>query len=92
MQLFAFSSGRSLQATRNRGRTATLAEKFTAPAGHIQAGHRAATLVHVANVATRLSRVLRFDPITDQITGDPEANALTRRSYRDDHWAAPKTA
>ena len=58
----------------------------------IQAGHRAATLVHLANIAARLGRVLRFNPLTEQITGDSEANALTRRSYREGHWAAPKTA
>jgi hypothetical protein len=30
-----------------------------------------------------------FDPQTEQIVGDPEANALVRREYRD-HWGKPR--
>jgi predicted dehydrogenase len=57
----------------------------------IMAGRRAATIVHLANIAARVGRVLHFDPQTEQITGDDEAAALTRRKYRE-HWAAPKEA
>jgi predicted dehydrogenase len=56
----------------------------------IMAGHRAATCVHLANIAARIGRVLHFDPKTEQITGDEEANALVRRKYREGHWAVPK--
>ena len=55
----------------------------------IESGHHSATLVHLGNIATRLGRTLNFDPAKEQILNDPEANALTRRKYRD-HWAAPK--
>jgi hypothetical protein len=55
----------------------------------VQDGHRAATLVHLANIAARVGRALQFDPATEQITGDAEANRLLRRQYRD-HWATPK--
>ena len=47
---------------------------------------------HLANIAARVGRVLHFDPQTEQITGDAEANALVRRNYRDGHWAVPKSA
>ena len=54
------------------------------------AGHLAATLVHLANIAARVGRVLRFDPLKEEILGDPEAAALVRRKYREGHWAVPK--
>jgi predicted dehydrogenase len=53
------------------------------------AGHRAATCVHLANIAARVERVLHFDPQLEQITNDAEAAAFVRRTYRDDHWATP---
>jgi predicted dehydrogenase len=56
----------------------------------VHAGHRAATLCHLANIAARTGRVLRFDPQTEQIAGDAEAAKLLRRDYRRGHWAAPR--
>jgi hypothetical protein len=35
-----------------------------------------------------VGRALRFDPTTEQIAGDADANRLLRRPYRD-HWATP---
>ena len=35
-------------------------------------------------------RSLRFDPATEKIIGDEEANRLVSRTYRKDHWAIPK--
>ena len=57
---------------------------------NVMAGHRSATLVHLANIATRVGRVLQFDPETEQIIGDEEANRLICRHYRDGHWAVPR--
>ncbi len=54
-----------------------------------EAGHRSAALVHLANIAARVGRALRFDPLKEQIADDAEANSLLRRTYRD-HWAAPR--
>jgi predicted dehydrogenase len=54
-------------------------------------GHLSASLCHLGNIATRLGRSLAFDPQTEQIVGDDEANALVRRQYRE-HWGAPKGA
>ncbi|MCR4411720.1 MAG: hypothetical protein NUV77_04755 [Thermoguttaceae bacterium] len=58
----------------------------------VTAGHLAAGLVHLANIAARVGRTLRFDPQTEQIEGDPQAGALLRRKYREGHWAVPKGA
>ena len=33
---------------------------------------------------------LYLDPKTERITGNAEADALTRRTYRAGHWAVPK--
>ncbi len=56
------------------------------------AGHLSAALVHLANIAARVGRVLRFDPQNERILDDGEAAALTGRKYRDGHWAVPKDA
>jgi len=55
-----------------------------------RAGHLAATLVHLANIAARVGRVLTFDPTTEEIVGDAQAAALVRRAYREGHWAVPR--
>jgi predicted dehydrogenase len=51
-------------------------------------GHLSASLCHLGNLAARLRRSLQFDPETEQVLGDEEANRLLGRTYRD-HWAAP---
>jgi predicted dehydrogenase len=61
----------------------------TQPNAPIEVGHLSSTLCHLANIATRVGRTLQFDPHTEQILGDEEANRLVRRSYRLDHWAVP---
>ncbi len=60
-----------------------------APHADVMAGHRAATLVHLANIAARVGRVLQFDPRSEEILGDSEAAAMVGRRYRAGHWAAP---
>jgi hypothetical protein len=54
------------------------------------AGHRSATLVHLANIAARVGRVVHFDPQTETIVGDTEAAPMVGRRYREGHWAVPK--
>jgi hypothetical protein len=53
-------------------------------------GHLSATVVHLANIAASVGQVLHFDPESEQITNHPEAAAMVQRTYRDDHWAAPR--
>ena len=54
-------------------------------------GHFSAALCHLGNIATRVGRVLNFDPAAEQLLGDDEANRLLKRDYRE-HWATPKGA
>jgi hypothetical protein len=53
-------------------------------------GHLSAALAHFANIATRLSSTLKFDPVKETFIGNDEANKLLRRTYREGHWAVPK--
>jgi predicted dehydrogenase len=49
----------------------------------IEEAHISTTLVHLANASYRLGRTLRFDPATEQVIGDDEANRMLRGTYRD---------
>jgi len=58
-------------------------EDLNAP---IEEGYISATLLHLGNAAYRLGRTLRFDPLTEQVDGDEEANRLLcdgDRGYRE---------
>ncbi|MCU0960921.1 MAG: Gfo/Idh/MocA family oxidoreductase [Pirellulaceae bacterium] len=61
------------------------------PRADIEIGHLTASLCHLGNIATRVNRVVHFDPATEQVIGDDEAAGLLRRTYRD-HWATPRDA
>jgi len=54
------------------------------------AGHLTASLCHLANIAARVGRTLRFDPERERIVADREADALVARKYRKGHWAVPR--
>ncbi len=62
------------------------------PNADIEIGHLSATLCHLANIATRTGGSLDFDPITERIIDNDQANQLVGRSYREGHWAIPKEA
>lgn len=49
----------------------------------IEEAHMSTTLVHLANASYRLGRTLRFDPATEQVIGDDEANTMLRGTYRE---------
>ncbi|MGD0897945.1 MAG: Gfo/Idh/MocA family oxidoreductase [Thermoguttaceae bacterium] len=49
---------------------------------HAERSHRVATIYHLANIAFRCGRPLKFDPVTDQIIGDEEANRLVNQPMR----------
>ena len=52
------------------------------PGGHAEAAHRAATVLHLANIAIRVGRKIRFDPVKEEIVGDEEANRLVNPPMR----------
>ena len=50
--------------------------------GHVEAAHRCSTMLHLANIAIRVRRKLRYDPVKEQIIGDPEANRFVNPPTR----------
>jgi hypothetical protein len=59
-------------------------------AADIEEGHLSASLCHLGNIAVRVGRTLNFDPQTERIVGDDEADGLLRREYREGHFAVPR--
>ncbi len=63
----------------------------TTPRASIEKGHLSSSLCHLANIAVRLGRSLRFDPEKEVFLGDAAASRLLSRKYRDGgQWAIPK--
>jgi predicted dehydrogenase len=52
------------------------------PVEPVEAGHRTASLCHLANIAMRLRRKIRWDPHTEQIVNDEEADKMLSRPIR----------
>ena len=52
------------------------------PFAHAEIGHRTATICHLNNLAMRLGRPLEWDPETQQVVDDTEANALLTPAMR----------
>lgn len=52
------------------------------PIAGVVNGHRVASALHLANISIRLGREIRFDPESEQIIGDEEANGMLSRKRR----------
>ncbi len=52
------------------------------PITDVEIGHRSATVCHLGNIAVRTGRVLKWDPVKEQIVDDKEADAMTTKAYR----------
>ena len=50
--------------------------------GHAEAAHRGVTALHLANIAIRVGRTIRFDPVAEQIVGDDHANRFVNIPMR----------
>ena len=50
------------------------------PVSPVEEGHAASTLGNVADIALRLGRKLKWDPVTDRSVGDDEANQMLDRA------------
>jgi hypothetical protein len=44
--------------------------------------HHSAALAHLANISLRTRRMIEFDPHSERIVGNEEANKLLTRTYR----------
>jgi len=54
----------------------------TQPISDVDTHHRAMTTCHLANIAIRLGRKLKWNPQTEQFEGDDEANKWLKREAR----------
>jgi predicted dehydrogenase len=52
------------------------------PVAPAEAAHRSITVAHLGNIAMLLGRDLRWDPRTEQVTGDATANGMLSRPMR----------
>ncbi|REJ89275.1 MAG: gfo/Idh/MocA family oxidoreductase [Planctomycetota bacterium] len=52
------------------------------PICDVEIGHRSATVCHLGNIVARLGRSIEWDPASEQIVGDSEAQAMTDKEYR----------
>jgi predicted dehydrogenase len=50
--------------------------------GNAEAAHRTATIFHLANLAIRTGRKIRFDPVKEEAIGDEEANRIVHQPLR----------
>jgi predicted dehydrogenase len=53
------------------------------PFRDIELGHRTATVAHLGNIAYGLNRPLKWDPVKEEIIGDPEASRWLDRAKRE---------
>ncbi len=51
--------------------------------GNAEAAHRGITAMHLANIAIRVGRKIRFDPVKEEIVGDEAANRLVDQPMRE---------
>ena len=59
------------------------------PNADIGEGHLSVIHCHLANIVGRTGRNVRFDPGSETVIADEEANLYTKRTYRT-HWGTPK--
>ncbi len=50
--------------------------------GNADASNRCATLMHLSNIAIRIGRKIKYDPVKEQIIGDEQANRLVNQPMR----------
>lgn len=55
----------------------------------VEIGHRVSTVCHLANIAIKVGRKLKWDPAKERFIGDEAANAMLDRKRRDP-WQLPK--
>jgi hypothetical protein len=56
--------------------------KRSKPVADVEIGHRTASVCNLGNIAYRLGRPLRWDPVKEEFLNDDEANKLTGREMK----------
>ena len=55
------------------------------PISDVFSHHRSVSACHLANIAMRLGRTLKFDPVKEDFIGDAEATAMLSRPQRPEY-------
>jgi predicted dehydrogenase len=58
------------------------------PVENLEVGHHLSTLAHLGNIAFRTGHKIAWDPVKEQVPGDPEADKLVGVPYRQP-WKLP---
>jgi len=53
------------------------------PQSDVFTNHRSISICHLCNIAMRLKRKLRWDPVKENFIGDAEASAMVSRPRRE---------
>ena len=53
------------------------------PAAPVEVGHRSAAVCHLGNIAMRLGRKVKWDPVAERFVNDPEADRMLSRAMRE---------
>jgi hypothetical protein len=56
----------------------------------IEQGHYSSTLCHLANIAYRVDRTVKFDPESESFVGDTDADELLTRPDREGYTVPQK--
>lgn len=64
----------------------------SAVTANAEEGHLSSSLCHLGLISAKLGRSIDFDPATETITGDEEANAMIRPAYREPYVVPEITA
>jgi predicted dehydrogenase len=67
----------------------TAVDQRSQPVADIEQGHISTTSCILANLSMDLGRSLQWDPVKQEVVGDPEANTRLRRAYRTP-WVHPE--
>ena len=59
------------------------------PICDVEIGHRSATVCHLGNIAVRLGRSIKWDPVKEEFIGDTDAPNMLSRPYRAP-WKLPE--
>ena len=70
------------RSTDHHGNWAECIKSRKLPICDVEIGHRTVTLCHLANIAIRLGRKIRWDPDKEEILNDEEATRMLHRAYR----------
>ena len=58
------------------------------PVLNLEIGHHVSTVAHLGNIAYRTGRKIQWDPVKEQVAGDPLADQLVGVKYRQP-WSLP---